>query len=83
MDKVVGAVVGKGGVGPPSGTTEGPMSSRVRTPQSANESARGEVSGCDGNNSLGGGGVRAPKDAPRVPCPKALPLNAADAACLA
>ena len=83
MDKVVRAVVGKGGVGPPSGTTEGPMSSRVRTPQSANESARGEVSGCDGNNPLVGGGVGAPKDAPRMPCPKALSLDTAGTACLA
>ena len=83
MGKVVRAVVGKGRVGPPSGTTEGPMSSRVRTPQSTNESARGEVSGCDGNNPWGGGGVGAPKDAPRMPRPQALSFDTADAARLA
>ena len=47
MSKVVSAVVGKGRVGPPSGTQEGPMSSRVRAPQPSNEGSRGEVSGCN------------------------------------
>ena len=83
MSKVMSAIMGKSGVGPPSGSLEGPMSSRVRAPQPSDEGSRGEVSGCNGYNPWGGSGVGAPEDAPRPPVPKALSFDAAVAARLA
>ena len=83
MYKIVCAIMGKCGMGPPTGPLEGPMSSRVRAPKPSNEGFRGEVPGCNGYNSWGGSGVGAPEDALRPSVPKALSFDAAAAARLA
>ena len=83
MNKVVRAIMGKRGMGPPTTPLERPMSSRVRAPKPTNEGFRGEIPGGDGYNSWGGSGVGAPEDALRPYVPKAVSFDVAAAARLA